>query len=252
MAKQAAAPSHVQSGVRWLQLQEPPATGDHPVAMGVRLNAVEAQMDSMHREFKEMRSQLQQLCGAQGATGAAQAVEAKTANVVGDLYRPSDGARWGDAIGDDGFLDDTGLEAAHVTVGTQTEAQDDVAAQKVYNIINTARRHQRSADFPPAALARLMEELASDALDVSATVRLTSRQDAATTSTTRRALMARAGTSRRLTAASFLVARRTPWIRRWTIRRRSLADRLPQMTWVMSRRELTPTSRSPHLLQARR
>ncbi len=39
-----------------------------------------------------------------------------------------------------------------------------MAAQKVFNIINTARRHRTTADFPPAALARLIEVLASDAL----------------------------------------------------------------------------------------
>ena len=173
-AKQAAVP---QSGVRWLKLTAPPSPGDTGVAVGVRLTAVEAQVDAMHREMKVMRALLEQRGGhggaqqAQRADGAAESSHA----VQEELFVPSDGSRWGDAIGDDGTLAaasigtsrQPGEQVDHVTVTTeaQTDASLIVAARKVYNILSSAQRQQRSSDWSPEAHARLVAVLASEALD---------------------------------------------------------------------------------------
>ena len=183
-AKAAQMPSaHVQSGVRWQpQLEPPGGGGDHPVAMGVRLSAVEAQLDAMHKEFcymKDVFCDLQDrlVTNPPGATAAGTPQDGETGG-EGDLFVPSDGTPWGDYLLNDEQMQEVSVapadqvqafeegipESAHVEeVGIQTEAQLDVAAQKMFRIIYTSR-HQFKSNTPITALARLTGVLASEAL----------------------------------------------------------------------------------------
>ena len=147
--------------------------------MGVRLNAVEAQLDAMHKEFCNMKDVITDLQDRltnppPAATTAGTPQDGDQTGAGCDLFVPSDGTPWGDFLVDaqtqyesatpaEQEAADPSLEMAHVEVAMQTEAQFDVAAQKMFKILHTSRC-QFPAGTPPAALARLMGVLASEAL----------------------------------------------------------------------------------------
>ena len=173
-----------QSGVRWQKLQDgqPTSVGD---AQGVRLTAVEAQMNAMHQEFRALRSEFVEL-KEKFATRTNE--DPPVIGAPHGLFGPSDGTRWGD-------LEPTEMEMAHgaeeavedelqrcgsstdeaaqqklvvvdyAEVATQTDTQHDVQAAvgKLIQILQISRCTLQPTP-PISAMCRMYGELATAAL----------------------------------------------------------------------------------------
>ncbi len=130
--------------MRWYQLRDPPDGGDHPVAMGMRLNAVEAQLDAMRNEFCAMRDAIVDLQERLAnplppvVTTATPNLEgAQTGGEASHLFGPSDGTPWGD------LLEVEQVQYESTTLEAQGAADDSLSAGPQVSEVDVERAAQQ-------------------------------------------------------------------------------------------------------------